>query len=247
MRIQDFKLTGLVVLIALIATGVNAAPINQVAYASLTGTEIVTFDDLPSASASGTNYDSIIISGGTAIGERFDGQTRSSSGDFDVLSGSPSATLNVLTGSPDQNLDLLFYNGSNVLAGLGPLGYPNFDAVGEGSFALLFSTNQSQFGFQLVGGNGGTATVDFFRRDGSLIEEILLSGLTDTFYGFSRDGGLQDIAGISISNNDLGGIGFDNLKHDVVSNVAVPEPASIFLIALGLLGVANTRRKNFRG
>ena len=247
MNVQKLKFTALAAFVLPFATGVSAAPINQVSYGSLTGSELVTFDDLPAGGASGTNYDSLIISGGARFGERFAGQTLSSNGNFDVLSGSPAAALSVQTGSPNHNLDVLSYNGSNVLTGLGPLGYPDFDAVGEGAFAVLFSTDQSQFGFQLVGGNSGTATVDFFRRDGSLIAEIALSGLADGFYGFSREGGLQDIAGISIFNDDPGGIGFDNLKHDVASVVGVPEPASIALLGLGLLCMAYARRKNFRG
>ena len=51
--------------------------------------------------------------------------------------------------------------------------------LSQQSFAALFSTDQSEFGFDLVGGNGGDATVDFFRRDGSLIDRIVLSSLSN--------------------------------------------------------------------
>ena len=224
----------------------QAAPVNSVSYGSLTGTEIVDFDDLPSASASGTNYDSTFISRGVGFGERFSGQSLGSSGNFDTLGSSASGALAVVAGTPNHNLDILFYAGSNVLTGLGPLGYPNFDAVGEGSFAALFSTDQSQFGFQLVGGNGGNAFISFFHRDGSLIDTLTVGSLADAFYGFSRDGGLKDIAGISIYNEDAGGIGFDNLKHDVESNVpGIPEPETyaLMLAGLGLLGAAARRRQ----
>ena len=224
----------------------QAAPVNSVSYASLSGGQIVDFDDLPAAGSSGTNYDTTFVSHGVAFGERFAGQSLSYSGDFDILGNTASNTLSVIAGESARNTDLLSYNGSNVLTGLGNLGYPDFNAVGEGSFAGLFSSDQSQFGFQLVGGNGGDAFVSFFKRDGSLISTMTISNLADGYYGFSRAGDVQDIAGISIYNTDLGGIGFDNLKHDVASNIsAVPEPETyaMLLAGLGIMGVVARRRK----
>jgi hypothetical protein len=52
----------------------------------------------------------------------------------------------------------------------------------------------------------------------------------------------------SIWNADDGGIGFDNLKHDVAStiNPAVPEPSTWAMMILGFTGVgfvAYRRRK----
>jgi len=225
------------------------AQVASVDYSTLSGSQVVTFDDLPSASASGTNYDPILLSGGVAFGERFQGQTLGSSGAFDVLTGLPSGgALVLLPGASNQNLDILLYNGTNALTGLGPLGYPDFDAVGEGAISLLFSSDQSQFGFQLVGGNGGDANVSFFRADGSLIQTLVLGGLADSFYGFARDGGVQDIRGISITNNDAGGIGFDNLKHDVVSVVVsgVPEPSTWGMMLLGFGGIGMAMRRSKR-
>ena len=222
----------------------QAAPVNSVSYGALIGTQIVDFDDLPAASASGVNYDATFISRGVGFGERFVGQILGAAVQYDTLSGTPAGPLAVVAGAPSQNLDLLFYNGSNVLTGLGNLGFPNFDAVGEGSFAALFSSDQSEFGFQLVGGNGGSADVSFFRRDGSLISVVTLDNLSDAFYGFSREGGVHDIAGISITNNDPAGIGFDNLKHDVPSNVpGVPEPETYALMLAGLAAVGWLRRR----
>jgi hypothetical protein len=175
----------------------GAAPINQVSYASLTGTEVITFEDLPQVGAPGTNYDGVFTSGGVAFAERFVGQTLADSGGFDVLSGAPSGALALQVGAPNQNINVFAgtYGGKygNVLTGLGPAGYPSFDAIGEGSFALLFSTDQSQFGFSLVGGESGNAFISFFKRDGSLIDQVTVAGLSDTLYGFSRDGGVTDI------------------------------------------------------
>jgi hypothetical protein len=240
-----FQFAGLVALMLMFATSVGAAPINQVPYASLTGAEVITFDDIVGSGGAGTNYNATFVSGGAGFGERFAGQTLGAAGDFDTLSGSPSAGLNTLAGAPNQNLDVLIFGGTNVMTGLGNLGYPNFGAVGEGSFAVVFSTDQSEFGFQLVGGNGGSATVDFFARDGRLIAEIVVNNLADDFYGFSRDGGIKDIAGITITNTDPAGIGFDNLKHDVKTDVGTaPEPATIGLLGLALLCMVYARRRS---
>jgi hypothetical protein len=223
-----------------------AAPVNQVSYGSLTGTQIVDFDDLAGGGAPGTNYDSVVVSHGVGLGERFAGQTLTFVGNNDKLTGAPTGPLTLVAGAPGQNLNVFFYNTSNVLTGLGALGFPNFDAIGEGAFALTFSSDQSQFGFQLVGGNGGNAFIDFFRADGSLIDSITVGGLADGFYGFSREGDVKDVRGISIWNDDFGGIGFDNLKHDVASVVGtVPEPETygMLLAGLGLLGFVARRRK----
>src|SRR5689334_14177893 len=111
--------------LSLIASG---APINQVTYASLTGSLIVDFEDLAPGGPAGTNYDSLIVSQGVTFGERFAGQTLTANGDFDVLAAVATGPLTVLAGAPNQNLSLLTNAGSNVIAGLGPLGFPNADA-----------------------------------------------------------------------------------------------------------------------
>lgn len=230
------------VLSALSLTAVQAASINQIAPGSLTGSALVTFDDVAGGVAPGANYDGIFESGGAAFAERFVGQTLSFAGDSDVLGGSPSGSLALQAGAAGQNLNVFINAGSQVLTGLGPNGFPDSNAIGEGAFAVLFDFDQSEFGFDLVGGNGGSATVDFFRRDGSLIDTIVLSGLSDQSYAFQRAGAVNDIAGISIWNNDPAGIGFDNLRHDVqgVQENPVPEPATV-IGGAALALIASTR------
>jgi hypothetical protein len=237
-----------VVVFAFAATA-SAAPIMSVDYFTLTGTGLITFDDIAGGDAPGTNYDAVFESGGADFGERFAGQTLGFSGDFDVLAGSPTGPLGLVAGAADQNLNVFMHNDatpSHVLTGLGPLGFPNFNSIGEGAFAVLFDFDQSEFGFELVGGEGGNAYVSFFRRDGSLIDNVTVSGLGTAFYGFEREGGVNDIAGISIYNDDPAGIGFDDLKHDVpgVPNDVVPEPGTLALLGLGLAGAGfRLRRK----
>ena len=104
--------------------------------------------------------------------------------------------------------------GTNALAGLGPLGFPDFDAIGEGSFAVLFDIDQSEVGFTIVGHNGGEAgaTINFYERDGSFIQTIVVSGNGE--FAFRRHPVVADIAGFSIHNNDPGGIGYDDFRFD---------------------------------
>jgi hypothetical protein len=227
------------------ASPASADPVNQVSYLTLTGTGLITFEDI----AADANFDTTFESGGALFGERFAGQTLSFNGDHDVLSGTPTNPLAAQAGAAGQNLSTLTHNSSNVLTGLGRLGFPNSDAIGEGAFSVLFDFDQSEFGFQLVGGNLGSATVDFFRRDGSLVSSIEVSGLTDSFYGFQREGGVSDIAGISVYNIDLAGIGFDNLRHSVQGVVGepnvVPLPGAFWggLALVSGLGLNRFRRR----
>ncbi len=224
------------------------AQITQVGYATLTGAQLVTFDDIAGGGAPGTNYDSVFVSNGVSFGERFMGQTLSAIGDNDQLGGAPSGgALTLIAGAPGQNLNVFTNGGSQVLTGLGPAGFPAFNAIGEGAFALTFSSDQSQFGFQLVGGNNGNANISFFRVDGSLIQTIVVPNLADAFYGFSRDGGVFDIRGISLWNDDLAGIGFDNLRHDVRSvGGGIPEPATWAMMIGGfaVAGASLRRRRS---
>jgi hypothetical protein len=178
---------------------------------------IATFDDVSGAGVTGMNYDGTFSSMGVNFAERFVGQTLSYAGNFDVISGTPGNPLVLQAGLPGQNLDVFSYV-TNVLAGLGQLGYPDFDAIGEGSIAMSFTLGQAQISLDVVGGNGGSATLDFYRGDGSLIDTVVLSGLADHSYGFKKSDGIPDIKGIVIQSTDPSGFGIDNVCHDVISD-----------------------------
>jgi hypothetical protein len=175
--------------------------------------QIATFGNVVGGDNPGTNYDGLVWSGGLQFAERFMGQTVSYSGDFDVVSGTPISPLILQVGAPGQNLDVFAYT-TNVLSGLGHIGYPDLDAIGEGSIAMYFPLAQSHVSFQLVGGNGGSATLSFYRADGSLIDNVVVSGLADLAYGFATSDGTTSISGILIQNTDPSGIGVVNICHD---------------------------------
>ncbi|MEM9385947.1 MAG: PEP-CTERM sorting domain-containing protein [Pseudomonadota bacterium] len=218
------------------------ASITEVDYFSLAGTELIDFEGLIGGGAPGTNYDDLIDLDGATFGERFNGQTLGFNGFSDVLSGTPmGGSLSLVAGDSNQNLNIFERSGSNVLTGLGPLGFPDFDAIGEGAVSVLFDNDQSEFGFLSVGGNLGGATFEFWARDGSLIDTLTPMGLDTDFFGFTTADGLATIAGISIWNLDPAGIGFDDIVFDV-PGIQVPEPSSLLLVAVGVLGAAYARR-----
>ena len=209
--------------------GSDRFEVEQVDPATLTCDGVITFEDVAGGPEPGTNYDAIFESDGADFAERFVGQSLSYSGDFDVLSGFPTDPLALQVGAPGQNLGVEYYDPwmSQVLYGLGYLGFPDYDAVGEGAFAVLFDYDQSEFGFDLMGGNNGNVYISFFRRDGSLIDVFTLTNVTAGSYGFRRVGGVNDIAGISVHNDDPAGLGFDNLCHDVPGQQGTPTTLDI--------------------
>lgn len=174
--------------------------------------QVANFSDVDGGESPGTNYDGLVFSGGLQFAERFQGQTLGYAGDFDVVIGAPSNPLVLQTGAAGQNLDVFAYSG-NVLTGLGPLGYPDLDAIGEGAIAISFPIPQERVSLQIVGGNGGTSTLSFYRTDGSLIDNVVISGLADDSYGFRTADATLSIAGILIQNTDASGIGVTNICH----------------------------------
>lgn len=234
------------------------AAILQVQKSTLSGVAGADFEDLNLANGQQVTFNSIFESGNTSFGESFAGQTVTTSGNFDVLSGTPTGPLTLVVGGQSTNVTAIDGGagdiGNTAIAGSGPLGYPNPDAVGEGAIAILFDFDQSEFGMDIVGGNGGTATAQFWARDGSLLDALLFNLTSAIFqsFGFKTGDGAKSIAGVSIFNNDLGGIGFDNFIFDVAGvpgtpgqdgNNSVPEPSTMALLGLGwFVGIMARRR-----
>lgn len=220
------------------------AQVTQTDYNSLTGTQFISFAGVTGGAPPGTNYDGLLFVNGVGFGERFDGQSVPSSGDFDLVSGTPLPGLTLLPGSAGQNLTVFQSPAGAVLSGNGPLGYPANNAIGEGAVSLLFGSDQSEFGFRLTGGSAGTATVGFYRVDGSLIQSIVLGNLPLVAgFGFTRDAGISDIRGVSIWNADVTGIGLAQFRFNAAS---VPEPSTwaMMLGGFGAMGFAVRRRRS---
>ena len=200
---------------------------------TLSTTDIEDFEGFAGGPHPGTNYDGIIAGNAISFAERFAGQTQSDQGDFDAILGNPTDPLTLQVGDPNDNLNI-FLDVTNVLDGLGPLGFPDPDAIGEGAVAILFAIDHFEFGIDIHGANDGDVTFDFYRQNGSLIDSITFSA-ADQSYGFRRDGTISDIRGVLITNKDPFGIGYDNVRYNI------PAPGALAL--LGLAGLIGTRRR----
>lgn len=106
--------------IIMVATSAVAAPINEVSYGSIAVGQTIDFEGL----APGTNYDSVLNFGGVKIGERFAGQTLSSSGNSDVLGGTPSSPLNVIAGATGENVTIFDFFWNKRLSWTWPNRFP---------------------------------------------------------------------------------------------------------------------------
>lgn len=240
----------LAVLGVLGATSVASAQITIVPYASLTQNFAWDFSGVGAGGGIGSNYDGIVSIPGVSFAERFLGQTLSTipapppvaGGPHDVLGPTVTGALALQVGAASRNINVItFLPGFYVIDGLGPDGFPNTSAIGEGSMAALYTQDYFEIGFGVNTDNAGAApsfmTIDFFRRDGSSIQRMAVQvapgNPSQQLFGFRRDGNVADIAGFSVFNDDPGGMGYLNV---------VPAPGAGIALLLGCAFAARRRR-----
>lgn len=186
-------------------------PVCVVAPESLDLTREITFDKIPAGHGPGFLVDDILRLDGARFGERFVGQTLETLGDHDAVTGAPSGPLALLPGERGQNLSVVAFNGGRVLNGYGKAGYPKRRAQGEGAIAILFDEDQYAIILHIRGGEAGEARITFFAHDGRGIADLTVGPVGENPIGFLRRGGVDDIAGIVITNTDPQGIALDTI------------------------------------
>jgi hypothetical protein len=179
---------------------------------SLALTRIITFEEAQSSFGPGYQVKGLLILEGARFGELFAGQNLLQQGNHDQVEGDPLSPLTLLAGDPNAGLSIVRMSGNNVLNGYGASGFPKREAQGEGAIAWLFDDDQAALSFQVRGGEGGQGQASFFRRDGSLISTMDLSPLAEHELGFIRQGEVNDIAGVILTNIDPEGVALDNLR-----------------------------------
>lgn len=177
---------------------------------------VITFDDQPSGMGPGIEHRDILVLDGARFGEHFHGQMRGAVGDFDVIAGQALGPLTLRPGPAGELFSIHRLGPSNVINGFGPARFPKREAQGEGALAVLFDDDQPALSFDILGGEDGTALITFLRRDGTVIDAVELTPLSDREFGFMRQALRPDIAGFVITNTDPEGIAVDNLRFGAV-------------------------------
>jgi len=188
---------------------------------------LIDFEEFPHR-GKGTRIDTLLVYPGAKFGKLFAGQELTYDGFFDRLSGTPSAPLQLLPGDPGFNLSVEPGDQrENILFGIGPTGYDLKSGAGEGAVSIAFDTDQAVLGLTVEferdrrdTPNPGRAEIQFFGRDGRLLGAVSLGGERRVRACFQRLGGLRDIAGISITNDDIEGIGIDDIAFEGVLHLS---------------------------
>ena len=224
-----------VALLALLASAGAAGaadPIRPEAYATLQGQLAgrLSFESPDAGPEPGLLLPQGYRSRGAAAGERLAGQELLVVRDdadrrFDALRGAPSTPLSIAPGEPGQSMALARHRGLGSVAAfpLGPKGFPDIAARGEGAFAVLFDVDQRATGLRLhadyadpLGAHPapGRGEIAFYARDGRLLARHQIDfthGVMELGFVSER----EDIAAFTLTQTDPGGIAIDDVLYDL--------------------------------
>lgn len=177
---------------------------------------------------------------GIQAGAHFAGQTAGITGSppggpWETIAGAPPSFLTLVAQPTDAS------GFQNVLLSGGPngdiAGYLN--SMSTGSLAFLFPRGMLAFGVDIKFANTtpssndpGPVTFEFFDGAGSSIGSFSFTAV-DMAHAFESDS--ANIRGVLITNQDPLGLAFDNLR-------LIPSPATLMLLAVGLVGRGLSRR-----
>jgi len=187
---------------------------------------VITFETLPRRAEPGINLDAPVREGRVWFGERLNGQSIAATDtSHDHLAAEPAMPIAVMPGASGANLSVAYHRGfgSNALFPLGPDGFPALSARGEGAVAMLFDQDQRAIGLRIHSDYAaplgqarpqGRVTLAFYTRQGRLIaRHVQKLGNTINELGFERTNGLPDIAAVTVTNDDPGGIALDDILY----------------------------------
>lgn len=155
------------------------------------------------------------------------------------LLGSSSGSDNWNSGVDGQGL-AVDSTGQLIIVGLGD----TFTGLTAGSsFSFNLSGTITQFGFQLIDQINNSMTIETY-LNGNLVDSIAYNptgaGFPNPSIYYSSSLAIDSFRVVS---NDNTGWGLDNLTIAGVSTTSVPEPSTLVILALGLMGLAARRFK----
>jgi PEP-CTERM motif len=218
----------------------------------LAGSGLITFSEFPLTTVNPTyapgSYGGGVGSPTVTFDGYFTGQSLSATPAADCpgaaasgcVVGSPTGSLSLDAASPDT---FITTDGANptspVLSG---------SPIFSGPIAALFDVDVAGVGFDggffdAIGSTGITA----FARDGSLLGTVVNTGTGIEFLGLVTPDGTAQIAGVFLDlvGTEPAGFAIDNLRFGIAGQVtvpSVPEPGTLMLLGLGVMGLAALRR-----